>query len=98
LHLERLHDERELVDPLGRKFVEFHVLEQMHAVNDQGDLMHREAGVGRLGGCYLHRPVVGTQQERLLLDEPLGRGDADPGAGLEVGRYPFPRACPTPCE
>ena len=40
LHLQRLQDERELVHLLRGKLVELHVLEQVHAVHHQCDLVH----------------------------------------------------------
>src|ERR1700682_3748598 len=42
LDLERLDDEGELVDLLRGKLLELEILEQMHAVHDQRELVHRQ--------------------------------------------------------
>ncbi len=44
----------------------------------------REVGIGI--GSDLHRPVVGTDEQRNLPGQPLGRRDADARAGLHVSR------------
>src|SRR5262245_57998146 len=42
LNLERLQNERELVNPLRRHFIKFQILEKMNAVDDEHDLMDRQ--------------------------------------------------------
>jgi hypothetical protein len=52
----------------------------VHAVHHQRELMHRERkqriGIGR----DLDRPVVGAEQDRVLVDDPLRRLHAEAGA------------------
>src|SRR5262249_57066310 len=78
LDFQRLHDEGELVDALTRQLVELEILEQMNAVHDQRDLMHRQRNLWVRVGRHLDRPVVGAEQHRVLRTQPLGgrRSDA----------------------
>src|SRR5262245_27968323 len=73
--LQRLDDERELVDALGGKLVEPEVLEQEDPVDHQGDLVDRIRQL-RIGtGGYVDRRGVGANQHRILTRKPLRPGD-----------------------
>src|SRR2546426_14316 len=88
-HLQRLHDERELVDLLGCQLVQLQIFEQMDAVHHEHDLVDGQrdllVGVRR----HLDWPVVGADQHRVLLGQPLGSGNPDAGARLRVAGVVF---------
>src|SRR5262245_22233578 len=82
--LERLDDERELVDPRLGEVLEHEILKEMDAVDCQRDIVDRQidclVGIGR----DFDRPVIRTKQHRVLLDQPLGRSHADARAAARV--------------
>src|SRR6516165_4295402 len=84
LQLQRLHDERELVDARLGEVLEHEVLEQMDTVDGKRDVVDRQIDcLVRIGGD-LHWPVVRAKQHRVLLDQPLGRSHADPRTAARV--------------
>ena len=79
LDLQRLHHEGELLDALGRELVQLQVLEDVDAVHHQHDLVDRQRKV-RVGvGRNFDRPVVGADQQRILLGQPLAAATPMPG-------------------
>ena len=72
------------MDTLRRKLVELHVFQQVNAVHHQHDLVDGKRDV-RIGvGRHLDRKIVSPDQHRVLLGQPLGRGDADAGTALGI--------------
>src|SRR5262249_49314290 len=62
LNLQRLRDERELVDALRRKLVQLQVLQQVNAVYYEHYLMDRKRELRVRVGIYFHRNIVGPDQ------------------------------------
>jgi hypothetical protein len=82
--LQRLHYERELVDVCLGEVLEHEVLKQMDTVDSECDVVDRQTDRLIRIGRDLDRPVVGTKQHRVLLDQPLGRSHADARTAARV--------------
>src|SRR5262249_32112483 len=91
LRLERLHDEGELVDLLGRQLVELEVLQQVDTVDHQHDLVDRQRDL---------RVWVGRDLDPAAL--PAGPATRPPprlcpGTTCRSARCPWPRAGSSRC-
>src|SRR6185503_2277201 len=96
LDLEWLHHEGELEDAPGRKLVELQTLQQMYAVHHEHDLVDGKRDVRIRVGIHLNRYVVGADQHWILLRQPLGSADPDPGTAFyKTGAIPVPELAPT---
>src|SRR5215470_15546801 len=86
LELERLHHKSEFGDVLGGKLIELEVLQQMHAVDDQRDLVQRQRDQLVRIGIDLDRGGIGAKQHRVLGDQEFGRLDAQARVAFSVAR------------
>src|SRR5215470_7054870 len=95
LELERLHHERELGDVLGGEFVELEVLQEVHAIDYQCDLVQWQRDQLVRIGVDLDWRRVGAEQDRILGDQKFGGLDADAGIAPGVAsRLRIPQLAP----
>src|SRR5262249_5109017 len=76
----------EFGDVFRGKLVELKVLQQMHAIDDQRDLVQRQRDQLVRIGIDLDRGGIGPKQHRVISDQEFGRLDAKARVAFSVAR------------
>src|SRR5687768_9914880 len=86
LNFQRLHDQREFIHLFAGEVVELQILEQVNAIDDERDLVHRvtQIRIGVRGDAY--GPVVSADQHRILLRQPFRGAGCQAWIGFQITR------------